>query len=254
VSPLSWLDWNIPDIPSLLGALLGLWLWSTPVAAHETGISHVGGRTVDLPVVLAVVTTAGTLGGLLAVYTRDGSGGRRVTRSLERAVGPLLAGLGIVAAASVVTREPAVGLGGVAVGVALGVPVATLGGCGVCADTTIGAVAVHRFVEGVTLAVVSAAGSSVALLAVVVLAGHTVAECIAVGGHPGLGPLRAVGGVLLVGVVFVSGALLGSAGLVTAATLPGLWLVATAGGLLTTLGLAESRLASWRRLAPESPV
>ncbi len=222
-----------------VGCSVGLFFGVAPAAAHGTG--GTGGGGIGLPSVLAVVVLLGVLAGVLAAVGRGRSSTTVLSRLVGRAVGPLLAGIGGTAAVSAILQQPTTGVGGAAIGLTAGVLVATRGGCGLCADVTVGAIAVHRLVEGITLAALSVAGSSLGVLAILVLAGHTVAECVAIGGRSELGQLRAIGAVLVVEAVFVLGAVLGTVGLVTAGTIPRLWVAAVVGGLLVALGIAEIR-------------
>jgi hypothetical protein len=218
-------------------ALAGLWLLPGTAAAHGVARADDG---IALVPVLAAVTALGVATGVLVASGRGPLSDRLPTGALGRTVGPLLVGLGVVAVVSALARDPLVGVAGIAAGSTAGAFVALRGGCSACADAAVGAVAVHRLVEGLTLAVAAAAGSSLGGLAVVVLAGHTIAECLAVGGHAGFGWRRAVGAVLFVEAAFVGGAALGSLGLSTAA-LPSLWVTAVVGGLLLALGATELR-------------
>jgi len=77
----------------------------------------------------------------------------------------------------------------------------------------------------------------------VVLSVHTVAECIAVGGQPDCSRSRAVGAVLVIAGSFIAGAGIGTVGLVAVPTALRTGAVAIVGGLLFTVGLAESRSA-----------
>lgn len=222
-----------------IGCFVGLFFGVIPAAAHGTG--GIDGDGIGLPLVLAVVVLLGVLAGVLAAVGRGHSSTTVLSRLVGRAVGPLLAGIGGTAVLSVAFQQPTTGVGGAAVGLTAGVLVATRGGCGLCADVTVGAIAVHRLVEGITLAALSVAGSSLGVLAILVLLGHTVAECVALGGQSELGQLRAIGAVLVVEAVFVLGAVLGTVGLVTAGAVPRLWVAAVVGGLLVALGIAELR-------------
>jgi hypothetical protein len=119
---------------------------STAVAAHGTDSG--GWYLVGLPWVLALVAGAGLVAGVLAATGEPSLGVRVEPATVGRAVGAVLLVLGGVAALSALTRRRAVGLAGVAAGAVGGGVVVRYGGCGVCADATVGAVALHRLVEG----------------------------------------------------------------------------------------------------------
>jgi hypothetical protein len=220
-----------------LTALAGLSAGVAPVAAHGAGRTR-DAAGVDPWLVVAAVTAVGLVAGVVAT-------GRRIrlsngTRRYDAVIGGLLAVVGVTAVLSVGFRQPSVGVVGLVVGGVAGVLIATWGGCGLCADVTAGAVALHRFVEGVALAAVLAAGSSITLVGAVLVSGHAIAECLAVGGRSGVGPGRAVGGVVFVQAVFVLGAIAATAGLVPVTDVPRAWLVAIVGGILAALGIAET--------------
>ncbi|RXK48599.1 hypothetical protein [Halorientalis pallida] len=220
-------------LPALAGACLGV----APVAAHGADPTRDAAGIDPWPAV-AAVTAVGLLAGVVAAGRRNRAPDG--TRRLDVAIGALLVAVGVTAVLSVGLRQPSVGAVGIVVGGAAGVLVATWGGCGLCADVTAGAVALHRFVEGAALAAVLAAGTSVTLVGVVVVSGHAVAECLAVGGRAGVGRVRAAGAVVFVQAVFVLGVLVATVGLVPVADLPRAWLVAIVGGVLSALGIAET--------------
>lgn len=220
-----------------LAALAGLSLGVVPVAAHGAERTR-DAAGVDPWLVVAAVTAIGLVAGGVATGRRTESSDG--TRRYDAAIGVLLVAVGVTAVLSVGLRQPWVGVAGTVVGGVAGVLTATWGGCGLCADVTAGAVALHRFVEGVALAALLAAGSSLTLVGAVVVSGHAVAECLAVGGRSGVSPGRAVGGVVLVQVVFVLGVLVATTGLVPVADLPRAWLVTVVGGGLSALGIAET--------------
>lgn len=215
-------------------AAIGIAVCTRSVAAH--GSATAGDGIVPLPGALAVVTLLGVSAGVVAAITRDPGGPHLV----GRAVGPLLVGIGGWAAVSVAISRPMLGLGGTLIGIFGGVVFARRGHCG---DVATGAIAVHRFVEGVALAALSVTASAVGLVGLVVLTVHTVAECIAVGGQPDCSRSRAVGAVLVIAGAFVAGAGLGTVGLVAVPTALRTGAIAIVGGLLFTVGLVESRSA-----------
>jgi len=219
-------------------ATVAVVLVSRPVAAH--GSSATVGRGVGLPLVLAVVTGLGVAAGVVTAFRGSESATRTGSMSVGRTVGPLLVGLGAVAAGPVALEHPVTGVVGAALGLVAGAVVAAIGGCGRCGDATVGAVALHRLVEGLTLAGVAASGAAIGTVGVLVLSGHTVLECVAIAGQPARGRSEAVGAVLAVSAVFVAGAVLASQGLLTVGPVGRRWAGAVVGGLLVALGVAET--------------
>lgn len=216
------------------------------LAASGTASAHgVGseGNAVGLTLVVGLAVGAGLVAGLVAV-TRDGGGIGR-TR-LTALVGPTLVALGALAVATVAGRGPLVAGGCLLAGAALGwVLVRRVAdghaSHGSCANTALGAVTVHRAVEGLSLAAVYATGSAVGLVGAVVLAGHATAETAAVGGLFGVGSRsRGVAAVGVVQAAFLAGAV---AGVVATAELPPVLsdgTVAVVGGVLLVVGIVET--------------
>jgi zinc transporter ZupT len=139
-------------------------------------------------------------------------------------------------------------------GTALGVGIVYLGrgsaitSCGACADATLGAVTVHRGLEGAVLATVYAADAALGLAGALLVAGHATAETAAVGSlYATAGRHHAVGAVLLVQVGFVAGVGVGwgVVDAVPAAVQAGL--LALVGGVLLSVGVREARA---RRAVP----
>jgi len=218
-------------------AVVGLRFTTTPAVAH--GTAHTSGQGIDLPVVIAIVSMLGVSAGLLAVIGRDRFQTPIGAARISRIVGLLFVGIGTAAVGSVFQQQPTTAVGGLTVGIGAGVVVTARGGCVLCATVGVGAIATHRLVEGITLVALSVTGTAVSLLGVLVLAGHTVAECVAIGLQPEFDRLQAVGAVLTVTAVFVLGSGIGVAGLETAGTIPTGWIAAIIGSLLVTLGVSE---------------
>ena len=232
----------LPDLPfrrrvatpvAVASALAAL---TAPAAAH--GTTHVGEQGLGLPVVFAVVTATGTVAGLIAVGLRRRL--KQVSGGVARTAGIVLIAVGATAVITAGLQRPPVGVAGVVLGVAVGAIVAMRGDCGLCADATVGAVAIHRLVEGLSLAAVATVGSTVGGAGVLALSAHTVAECIAIGGRSGLPRRRAVGAVLAVQTAFVVGTAVGAVGLLTVPAGSRLWLTACVGGPLIVFGLSEA--------------
>jgi hypothetical protein len=227
-----------PGLGPLVVCLVAALGTGTPlVKAHETAGS--GGAGVGLASTVTTVTVVGLIAGVAA------AGGRVRLRCVREiigwTVGPLLVVLGSAALLSAFRGSQAAGLTGLLVGgIAVGVVARRDGHAR--GEAAVGAVGVHRLVEGVTLAGLVGTGSRIGVVALVVLGGHTVAECVAVGGHSGLDWRRALVAVAGVEVAFVGGAFLGLYWSGLATSLPDLWLSAIVGGLLLCLGGVETDL------------
>lgn len=212
--------------------------WVTQrVAAHDVTHSAVAG--VDPLGALGAVVLVGLLSGLGAASTSF-----EVDRLLPAvsgtAVGFLLVVVGGMTAAPVLAERPVVGSTALVFGGAVG------GGLTFRAehthtDVTVGAIGFHRLVEGVSLAAVLSAGSVINAVGFIIISAHTIAECTAVGGHPGLNWRRAVAAVVLIESVFVAGVALGAIGVTTAAV-PVSWLSAAVGSVLLIVGVEETGL------------
>lgn len=221
------------------GALGCLLLCARPVVAHPGGQPSANG--VGLRIVLPVIVGLGLSAGALVALGCARLADVRRARLLGRAVGPLLIGLGGVAVVAALLQRPVAAVGSGSVGLLAGGAVVARGGCGVCADVTTGAIAVHRFVEGLALAALAVTGASISVAGVVVLAGHTVVECVAVAGQQARDPLPAVGAVAGILTAFVLGVGVGTVGLGVGVPLPEPLVGAVVGGLLLALGMGELR-------------
>jgi zinc transporter ZupT len=235
--------------------LVGL---SGTAGAHGTG--GPGEDPVAFAVVVGLPIVAGLLGGAIAVHrfreVRTDLAGRRVGVVL----GVALTVLGVTFATSAVASSRRLGLAGVGVGVL--VARSTSRGHGTThrarhADLALGAVSVHRFVEGVAVGALYGAGAAVGLLGATLLAGHTVLETAAVGvaNATGRAGTRAVAAVLVVQLGYGGGAVVGL-GLADALPVPVRTVaLAVAGGALLVVGVAEAgrSLATGDRHHPVRP-
>lgn len=210
------------------------------------------GDPLAIAIVGGLAISAGLLGWLIAV-TQDTEWQRQTLAWLKVSVGPLLVALGLAAMGSAASRQP--GIAGVGGGLGTVVVWGVLSdGDGPAASdhTVFGAAAVHRAVEGLTLAAAYVAGSVVALLGALVLAGHVTAGTATLSGVWGVGRLRATGVVLVVQAVFVLGAM---ATLAVVGGVPELLRIAAlafVGGTLLVVGLVEANLR-YARGRPAGP-
>jgi zinc transporter ZupT len=152
--------------------------------------------------------------------------------------------LGAAALALAITQAAAATLVGLAVGV--GVVCVTrdvaLTDCGTCADAALGAVTLHRGLEGVVLATVYAADAALGLAGALVVAGHAAAETAAVGSlYVPAGRRYALAGVLVVQTGFVAGVAAGWGVVAGVPSTAEAGLLALVGGVLLAAGTREAR-------------
>lgn len=218
---------------------VGSALLASPAAAHGVRAVAAG---LAFPVVVGASVSASLVGGgaVLALARRRGCA---TDRSYWAAVCVLLLSLGGVSLALAFVRTAGAGVAGALVGgsavyLSRGSDVTD---CGTCADATLGAVTLHRALEGGVLATVYAANAALGAFGAVVLAGHAAAETAAVGSlYAGVSRRHALGAVAAVQLGFVVGAGAG-AGVVDA--LPGAvraGLLGFVGGVLLVVGARES--------------
>jgi zinc transporter ZupT len=218
-------------------AAAGVALLSTPASAHGETTAATG---LSFPLVVAGVILVSLLGGgvVLVAYGR-------LPRSPGRAGLPVLVfALGTAALALAVTQATVVTLVGLTAGV--GVVYVARGGaltdCGTCADATLGAVTLHRGLEGVVLVTIYAADSALGLAGALVVAGHAAAETAVVGSlYATAGVRYALAAVLVVQTGFVVGVAVGWGVVAGVSPTVEAGLLALVGGVLLTVGIREIR-------------
>jgi len=209
---------------------------STPAAAHGVTAAATG-----LPFALVVASVVGVSllgGGVFVAYGR-------LRWPTSRAVVPLLVfALGVAALSLAVTRATAVTLVGTAAGVGVVYLArdAAITDCGACADAALGAVTLHRGLEGVVLATVYAADAALGLAGAVVVAVHAAAETAAVGSlYAPAGPRYALAAVFVVQLGFVVGVAVGWRLVDGVSPTAEAGLLALVGGVLLAVGTREAR-------------
>ena len=209
--------------------------------------TEIGG--VDLTLGLSVVAGLGVLGGWLAARTWSLPFNVDFSHPFDkRAIdGLLLACFGAAVAVSTLLEQPAVGLSGVTVGLIVGLLVAVQGGSPGYVGVVVSSIVLYQFVEGVFFADIRIVNSPGGLLGVLALSGFTVAGCVVVGGLAGLSRVRAIAAVVLCGLVFALGAILGTVDIVDIATIPRPLIAATVGGTLVATGIGKIERLSWSR-------
>ena len=209
---------------------------STPVAAHGVGTAAAG---LDFPLVVAASVGASLFGGVLVLAVAG-----RWNVPVRRLVHPLLVVLGGLSVALALDRVPASAVLGVTAGVGLAAVARrrTFTDCGSCADAALGAVTLHRGLEGVALATLYVADAALGVAGAAVLAVHAMAETAAIGSLYAPTRRYALGAISLLQVGFVGGVAAGW-GLVDAvpAALEA-GLLALVGGVLLAVGAREGYL------------
>jgi len=218
-------------------AALGVALLSTPAAAHGVTATATG---LPFSLVVAGVVGVSLLGGGLVLVAYG-----RLPWSASRAILPfLVVALGAAALALAVTRATVATLVGVAagVGVVYFARDAAITDCGACADAALGAVTLHRGLEGVVLATVYAADAALGLVGALVVAGHAAAETAAVGSlYASAGRRYALAAVLVVQAGFVVGVAVGWGVVDGVSPAAEAGLLALVGGVLLAVGAREAR-------------
>jgi hypothetical protein len=173
--------------------------FSAPAAAH--GASSTGGDVlVTLPAVVAGSVGVSVAGGGLAVRVFGDHRFRTVVSLLFLLLGGLAVGLALDG------NVIGVGLGGLAAAGWLALAARrSRTGHGSHDDVALGAVTLHRGLEGVVLATVYAADAALGLLGAGVLTAHAAAETAAVGSLYGTDRYVAFGAVAFVQLGFVLG-------------------------------------------------
>jgi hypothetical protein len=215
---------------------LGVAVLSTPAAAHGVAAAATG---LPFPLVVAGVVVVSLLGGgvVLVAYGR-------LPRPTRGAVPLLVASLGVAALALAATRATAATFVGLAAGIGavyLGRD-AAITDCGACADAALGAVTLHRGLEGVVLATVYAADAAIGLAGAAVVAVHAAAETAAVGSmYAAAGRRYALAAVLVVQAGFVVGVAVGWGVVDGVSPVAEAGLLALVGGVLLAVGTREAR-------------
>ena len=218
-------------------SLSGAYVSVIPVAAHEA--EHTGTSGTNVIVGVVFVTLLSILAGVAAISTKNSLQFLTRFSITNWIVGVLLVTIGATAGRSVMIDQHMTGVIGIAVGAGIGVVTALRGSCGLCAEVTVGAIAVHRVAEGLAIAALSVAGTTISLVGILTLSGHTVAECIAIGSNSNLERKQAIGAITGVSIVFVLATIIGASSFTTTDIIPIHWIVAITAGLLLSLGLSE---------------
>jgi len=224
-------------VPRAAAAAFGVVALSTPASAHGVSAAATG---LSFSLVVAGVVLVSLFGGglVLVAYGRlPGSTG-------GSALPVLVSVLGAGALALAATRSATATLVGLAIGVGV-VYFARDGAitdCGTCADAALGAVTLHRGLEGVVLATVYAADAALGLVAALVVAGHAAAETAAVGSlYATAGRGYALAAVLVVQAGFVVGVAAGWSAVAGVSPTAEAGLLALVGGVLLAVGTREAR-------------
>ncbi|MEF8806696.1 hypothetical protein [Natronomonas sp.] len=215
----------------------GVALLSMPASAHGVTAATTG---LSFPLVVAGIVFVSLLGGgvVLVAYGR-------VPWSTGRATLPVLVfALGAAALTLAVTRSAAATLVGLPVGVGIVYVArdAAITDCGTCADATLGAVTLHRGLEGVLLATVYTANAALGLVGALVVAGHAAAETAAVASlYATAGRRYALAAVVVIQMGFVVGVAAGWGVVIGVSPIAEAGLLALVGGVLLAVGIRVGR-------------
>jgi hypothetical protein len=215
--------------------LLG-WVGAVPAPARAHGTEAAGAHGLGFGLAVGLTVALGVLGGAIVARRRRASA---VDRTSLLGVSLLLVVLGTWAGVQALRQGPGLAVAGIGGGAAVTwlLRHRASGAHRGCDDAALGAVVLHRFVEGAVLATLYAADAAVGVGAALVLGLHAAAETGAVVGlwGPRRWRWRVVAGVQ---VGFVAGALGG--GLLTQFVTPLVQVLALAllGGVLFTAGVA----------------
>lgn len=233
--------------------VFAIWGLSHAFAGTAAASSATGGQTIN-PLEIAIVgglaISAGLLAGLMAISQRQDGWDWIPVDWLAVAIGPLLVALGLVAMVTAAREQP--GIAGVAGALGTVIAWAVASDERQFGEQTAFGTAIHRAVEGLTLAAAYVAGSVVALLGAVVLAGHVTAETASVSSLYGVGRLRATGTTLVIQATFLLSAI---ATLAVVGGVPKslrLASMAFVGGVLLLVGLIETDLRRPSAGVPEA--
>lgn len=219
-------------IISLCGALTSV----MPVAAHGAGRTGTSGINVIIGVVF--VSFISVLVGIAAIFTKYRY---KISYSWvsNLLVGVLLIGIGATTARWIIVDQVFIGFVGIILGTGIGVVTISKRNCIICAEATVGAITVHRLVEGLVIVGLSTSETTISVIGILILAWHTAAESVAIGLSPSLEKRQAINSIIMINVVFVIATITGASGLVTASIIPTDWIVAITAGLLISLGFSE---------------
>lgn len=209
-------------------------------AAHGSPASD--GIDAGFAVVVGLPVVAGLAGG--AVALGRGRHERSIaTGHVGRPFGFLLVALGATLVVSALPSSPVLGVAGATGGFCAALVVthrdALVGHRCSPADLTVGAVSLHRILEGLALGALYAGGMVAGLAGAVVVAGHAALETAAVGGLYGSYRRRSVIGVALVQVGYVVGAGVGFASSTAVPPSIQAGIAAVAGGFVLGIGVSE---------------
>lgn len=229
-----------------------MWLSISVAPATAHGAPQTDGTTIPVPTVAAVVTILSATAGLVAIGAHSRHRTPTMVKYVHRVVGVLFIGIGAAASVSILQRALPVALGGVSIGILGGTLLTVYTADNTRPELAVGAIAIHRFIEGSTLAALSVAGQAISIVSVAVLTLHAVLECLSIGLHPSFTRLQAFGAVLIVTVGFALGLGIGTVGFTAIGATSEEWVVATVAGLLIVFGTAEAQPSLVRHLRAKS--
>ena len=227
-------------------SLGGVYVSVIPVTGH--GVERTTTSGINIIVGVVFVSLLSLLAGFVAMFISSHIKGVIRDWSVNWVVGILLVTVGAMAGRSAVADQLTTGVGGVFVGVGIGIVAISYGSCGLCAEVTIGAIAIHRAVEGLVIAALAVAGTTISVLGILILSGHTIAESIAIGLNSNLERRQIIVAISSINMVFVLATTIGASNLITNSMIPTDWIVAITAGILISLGVSEFQSELPKRL------
>lgn len=252
----------VRNLPFWLGiGAVGLVASSATARAHEVGHAGIGHGDATAPflIVLGFPVFAGFVGGVAAVRYRRREPSEPTERHSPLAVGLLIVALGVASLLSAFGGHVWVSAAGVIVGAVTALRFESAettfeAGCGTHAELALGAVSIHRLLEGVLVGTLYTTGAVVGLVGAIVLAGHAALETAAVGGiFDTVRPRpRVVGAIILVQAPYLVGVVAGLGVLRAVPVSARAFALATIGGLLLVVGAGETErsIAAGRPIRP----
>lgn len=213
---------------------------SEPAVAH--GAFEFGGSPVAFSIVIGFPIVVGLGCGVLAAWHWRGERIVSADHVAGDTLGVLLVLLGVVFAVTAVTDRLAIGIAGCVLGGVVSQWAIRSDGpvkAGRHIDLAVGAISIHRLLEGLAVGALYTSGTAIGLVGAAVVAGHTTLETAAVGGLYGRYRLNAVGAVAIVLAGYGIGGLIGFG---VADTLPASLqtiTVALTAGVLIGIGVDE---------------
>ena len=226
-------------------AVIGLAVISCSGIVRGHGTEHIllGGFDIGFVSVITLSVLFCLVSGLMAIYCRTQIE-QLLPGPMHSTIAVLLAILGLSLLVPAALQHPTLaGLSALASSLFLGIVMLRSQRLSHHhANLTTGALLSHRSMEGLLLATLYTANVAIGLFGAFVLTVHAMFETVTVSSiYPSQNPIPALGAIILLQVGFVAGAVIGIYTSIAISTSVQNLLLATAGGALLVLGVAEFR-------------